>query len=375
MENIGYFVLENQDHRARAGRLRTLHGEILTPVFMVVGTRASVRTLLPDDLEHMQAQVLLANTYHLHLRPSSELIQRRGGIHEFMNWHKPVLTDSGGFQVFSLAHRNKVTEEGLYFQSHIDGSSHLLTPEKSIQIQKNLNADIIMAFDECLAYPSSRKKVQESIELTRKWLKRCQKEHLKNPRKQLLFGIVQGGLYSDLRQESLKMTLEMDLPGYALGGLSVGEPREKMLSLLSELTSFMPLSKPRYLMGVGKPLDLIHSIDQGIDMFDCIIPTRTARNGTLYTWQGQINIKRKEFKEDDSPLDKECSCYTCRHFSKAYLRYLFSSGEWNAARLNTLHNVHFYLDLMKKARKAILENRWEVFKKECLSRFKKEDNI
>ena len=329
-----------------------------------------VKTLLPDDLLKMKAQVVLANTYHLHLRPGSELIERRGGLHQFMNWPKPLLTDSGGFQVFSLSHRNKVTEEGVQFKSHIDGSLHQFTPERSIQIQKNLNADIIMAFDECLPFPVSSLKIKESIERTARWLKRCEKEHLQNPQNQHLFGIVQGGLDIDFRKESLKRTLDVELPGYALGGLGVwGEPISSMLHVVGEIAPLMPSNKPRYLMGVGTPSDLIHCVDRGMDLFDCVMPTRTARNGTLFTWQGRINIQRKEYKEDDSPLDPQCECYTCRHFSKSYLRHLFSVGEWSAARLNTLHNVHFYLDLMRKVRQAILEDRWDEFKKRVFELF------
>ena len=373
METLDHFQLEKESSGARAGVLKTSHGDILTPCFMIVGTKASVKTLLPDDLLKMKAQVVLANTYHLHLRPGSELIERRGGLHQFMNWPKPLLTDSGGFQVFSLSHRNKVTEEGVQFKSHIDGSLHQFTPERSIQIQKNLNADIIMAFDECLPFPVSSLKIKESIERTARWLKRCEKEHLKNPQNQHLFGIVQGGLDIDFRKESLKRTLDVELPGYALGGLSVGEPMSSMLHVVEEIAPLMPSNKPRYLMGVGTPSDLIHCVDRGMDLFDCVMPTRTARNGTLFTWQGRINIQRKEYKEDDSPLDPQCECYTCRHFSKSYLRHLFSVGEWSAARLNTLHNVHFYLDLMRKVRKAILEDRWDEFKKECLSCFEKRD--
>lgn len=365
------FEVEKTSGAARAATLRTFHGEIKTPVFMAVGTRATVKAMTSHELEEMGCQILLGNTYHLHLRPGEETVKKLGGLHKFMVWDKPILTDSGGFQVFSLAHLRKIEEEGVSFRSHLDGSSQFISPEKSIQIQMDLGADIAMAFDECLEYPSSREKIKKSMDLTYRWLKRC---HLAMNRPQsLLFGIAQGGLEEDLRRESLQQITSVDLPGYALGGFSVGEPIELMHELVPKLAPLMPENKPRYLMGVGTPLDLILMIDAGMDMFDCVMPTRVARNGTLYTWQGKVSIKKRAYKEDPSPLDPECECYTCRNYSKAYLRHLFHCKEILSARLNTIHNLFFYFKLMERARESIINGTWPSYRDKCIQCFTKTD--
>jgi queuine tRNA-ribosyltransferase len=312
---------------------------------------------------------VLGNTYHLHLRPGEKLIQKMGGLHKFMNWQGPILTDSGGFQVFSLSGLRTMTEEGVEFRSHLDGAKYFLSPETSIQIQMDLGADIIMAFDECLKYPATDEEIKRSMDLTHRWLIRSKTAMTR--KESLLFGIVQGGLSLEHRRYSMAQVTSVELPGYALGGFSVGEPIELMHELVKVIGPEMPAHKPRYLMGVGTPTDLILSIDSGIDMFDCVMPTRVARNGTLYTWQGKVSIKRTEYKEDPSPLDAECDCYTCKNYSRAYLRHLFLSGEILGSRLNTIHNLHFYMTLMARARDAIAEGRWEAYKKDCLTRFVK----
>ncbi len=368
--NLGTFELLAEAGNARAGRLHTAHGVIETPIFMPVGTKATVKAMLPEELKAIGAQIILGNTYHLHLRPGEDTIAELGGLHKFMNWHGPILTDSGGFQVFSLSDLNDVTEEGVTFRSHIDGAKYFLSPETSMQIQMKLGADIIMAFDECLPHPSPTDKIIESMAMTRRWLLRSKEAMTR--KESLLFGIVQGGLDLKLRLQSMEDICSVDLPGYALGGFSVGEPIHLMHELVKVIGPQMPKAKPRYLMGVGTPLDLILSVDSGIDMFDCVMPTRVARNGNMYTWSGRISIKRTQYKNDPTPLDPECSCYTCKNYSKAYLRHLFLSGEILSARLNTIHNLHFYLDLMSKSRTAIREGRWEEFRDFCLSRFVKQ---
>jgi queuine tRNA-ribosyltransferase len=352
---------------ARSATLHTHHGAIETPVFMAVGTRATVKAMTPDELLQSGCQVVLGNTYHLHLRPGEKTIAKLGGLHKFMNWNKPILTDSGGFQVFSLASLRKMSEEGVEFRSHLDGTKYFLSPEKSMEIQMDLGSDIIMAFDECLKYPATREQTVESMELTYRWLLRSKAAMTR--KESLLFGIVQGGLDLDLRLKSLEQITSVDLPGYALGGLSVGEPIELMHELVKKVARHLPENKPRYLMGVGTPLDLILAIDSGIDMFDCVMPTRTARNGTIFTWSGRVSIKRTEYKEDPSPLDPECDCYTCKNYSKAYLRHLFLSGEILSARLNTIHNLHFYFQLMERARSSIRSGHWAAFRDDCLTRF------
>jgi queuine tRNA-ribosyltransferase len=367
----GRFDLLKQDGEARRGRLQTAHGVVETPVFMPVGTKATVKSMYPEELRDLGAQIILGNTYHLHLRPGEKIIQKLGGLHKFMNWSGPILTDSGGFQVFSLSKLNKVTEEGVEFKSHLDGSPLFLSPETSMQIQMDLGADIIMAFDECLSHPSPRNKILESMELTLRWLKRS-KAAMTRP-ESLLFGIVQGGLDFELRKMSLEQITSVDLPGYALGGFSVGEPIELMHDLVQKVGPMLPRLKPRYLMGVGTPTDLIIAVDSGIDMFDCVMPTRVARNGMLFTWKGKVRIKKEMYREDPRPLDEECDCYTCKNYSRAYLRHVFMAGEIISSRLNTLHNLHFYCQLMERARAAITEGRWEEYKKDCLQRFAHSD--
>lgn len=362
-----HFELVAQEGEARSARLHTSHGTVEMPVFMAVGTRATVKAMTPEELKGSNCQVVLGNTYHLHLRPGEKTIQKLGGLHKFMNWNGPILTDSGGFQVFSLSQLRKMDERGVEFRSHLDGTKYFISPEKSMEIQMDLGSDIIMAFDECLPYPATREQAIKSMELTHRWLKRSKDAMTR--KESMLFGIVQGGLELDLRLKSLEQITSVDLPGYALGGLSVGEPIELMHQLVKQVAPHLPKHKPRYLMGVGTPLDLILCIDAGIDMFDCVMPTRTARNGTIFTWQGKVSIKRTEYREDPSPLDPECDCYTCRNYSKAYLRHLFLSGEILSSRLNTIHNLHFYFQLMDRSRAAIREGRWAEFRDFCLTRF------
>lgn len=367
------FSLLKQEGEARRGEVATAHGTFQTPTFMAVGTKATVKAMSPEELLNCGTQVVLGNTYHLHLRPGEQLIKKMGGLHKFMNWHGPILTDSGGFQVFSLSQLNKITEEGVEFRSHLDGAKCFLSPEKSMEIQMDLGADIIMAFDECLKYPATDEEIKKSMDLTHRWLLRSAKA-MTRP-ESLLFGIVQGGLSLEHRKYSLEQVTSVDLPGYALGGFSVGEPIELMHELMPKIAPLMPKNKPRYLMGVGTPLDLILSVDAGIDMFDCVMPTRVARNGTIYTWQGKVSIKRSEYREDPSPLDPECDCYTCKNYSKAYLRHLFLSGEILGSRLNTIHNLHFYMAVMRKAREAIEQGRWAGYRNFCLSRFAKPNAV
>lgn len=368
-QKLGTFTLHAQDGEARRGTFHTAHGSFETPVFMAVGTKATVKAMTPEELKDCGTQVVLGNTYHLHLRPGEKLIQKMGGLHKFMNWHGPILTDSGGFQVFSLSQLRTMSEKGVEFRSHLDGAKYFISPEKSMEIQMDLGSDIIMAFDECLKYPATDEEIKKSMDLTYRWLVRSKEAMTR--KESLLFGIVQGGLSLEHRKYSLEQVTSVDLPGYALGGFSVGEPIELMHQLMPQIAPLMPKNKPRYLMGVGTPLDLILSIDAGIDMFDCVMPTRVARNGTLYTWFGKVSIKRNEYKEDSGPLDPECDCYTCKNYSRAYLRHLFLSGEILGSRLNTIHNLHFYMALMKKAREAIEQKRWKEFKDFCVTRFVK----
>ena len=376
-KQIGNFTVCATDENARAGLLQTAHGVIETPIFMPVGTVGSVKAIAPDDLNALGAQIILGNTYHLYLRPNDELVARRGGLHKFIAWDKPILTDSGGFQVFSLSSLRKMTDDHVDFRSHLDGSKHIFSPEKVISIQRNLNSDIMMQLDECIGYGASEKDALKAVERSTAWAKRCRDAyppHLVNEmpcddmavgeksRGNLLFGIVQGETYPHLREMNAKSLMEIGMEGYAIGGLAVGEPKHKMVKIIQQLHPILPAAKPRYLMGVGTPLDILYGIENGVDMFDCVLPTRNARNGTLYTYNGKINIKRKEFAEDDSPLDEHCSCYTCRTFSKAYLRHLYTSQEILSFRLNSLHNLTFFLDLVRGARKAIIEGRYKEYK-------------
>lgn len=371
-EKVGQFTLEKKSGQARAGKLVTAHGVVETPIFMPVGTKATVKSLTPLELNDLHAQIILGNTYHLHLRPGEKLIKEMGGLHKFMGWNKPILTDSGGFQVFSLSSLRKITEDGVEFRNHLDGSKCFLSPEVSMQIQMDLGADIIMAFDDCAEHPATLERIKDSMGITIRWLKRCKEAMTR--KESLLFGIVQGGLNYDTRMESLEQVTGVDLPGYALGGFSVGEPIEEMHKLVPRVAPSLPQDKPRYLMGVGTPLDLILMIDAGIDMFDCVMPTRVARNGTLYTSQGKMNIKREEYKMDPRPIDPECECYTCKNFSRSYLRHLYIAGEILSARLNSLHNLTFYLKLTADARKNILAGTWETYRDTMLTRFTKSNS-
>lgn len=364
MASIGTFLISANDGQARAGTLVTAHGAIQTPAFMPVGTQGSVKSLDPDDLKALGAEIILCNTYHLYLRPGDELIRRLGGLHRFCAWDKPILTDSGGFQIFSLKGLRTIGEDGVEFQSHIDGSRHFLSPEKAVDIQRNLGSDIVMVLDECVGFGADREYTEKSLGLTTRWAARC-REALPQDSGQLLFGIVQGGFFKDLREQSLAELATIPFEGYAIGGLSVGEPRPEMYEILRHTAPLMPRDKPRYLMGVGAPLDLLEGIKAGIDLFDCVLPTRNARNGTLYTTQGRVNIKRAEFREDDRPLDPNCGCPACRSFSRAYLRHLYVSRELLSYRLNTIHNLAFFLGLMRKARVAIGEGRLSELRREC----------
>ncbi len=336
---------------ARTGVLSTPHGPVHTPAFMPVGTQATVKTLSPDELRTLGAECILSNSYHLHLRPGSEVIQRLGGLHRFMDWDRPILTDSGGFQVFSLARLRKIDEQGVRFRSHIDGSEHFFSPEFVMEIEENLGADIIMAFDECTPYPSTEEYVEQAMERTHRWAERCLAAHRRSD--QALFGIVQGGVFPALRARSAEFLASLDFPGFGIGGLSVGEPKELMYSVLDATTRLLPTTKPRYLMGVGSPEDLFECVARGVDMFDCVLPTRIARNGALFTRTGRLNIRNNQYTEDPEPVEKGCQCYTCRHFSRAYLRHLIKSDEILGLRLTTIHNLHFLLNLAAQIRAAI----------------------
>lgn len=353
---------------ARLGRLHTPHGVIETPIFMPVGTQATVKAMTPEELKDIGSQIILSNTYHLYMRPGHDLIERAGGLHKFMNWDKSILTDSGGFQVFSLGPLRKIKEEGVEFRSHLDGSKHFLSPEKATEIQNALGSDIIMAFDECAPYPADRQYVKNSLERTTRWLERCKAAH-KYPERQALFGIVQGGMYKELREQSAREITAIDLPGYAIGGLSVGEPKEMMYEVLDYTVPLLPEDKPRYLMGVGSPDDLLEGVLRGIDMFDCVLPTRIARNGTAMTSQGKVVVRNASYAEDFTSLDPECDCYTCRNYTKAYLRHLIKCNEILGARLLTIHNLHFLLKLMENVREAIREDRLLDYKKDFFEKY------
>lgn len=359
------FTLEKNSSqcKARTGTIETNHGVIKTPVFMPVGTRATVKAMNNDELKSIGSQIILSNTYHLYLKPGQEIIRKADGLHKFMNWDKPILTDSGGFQVFSLSKTRKITEEGVQFRSHIDGSKHFISPEKSMEIQNDLGSDIMMAFDECVPYPASYEYTEDSMKRTLRWLKRC-KDYHKNTDKQNLFGIIQGGMYKDLREYSAKNTIDFDLPGYAIGGLSVGEPRDLMIDLLDFTTDFMPENKPRYLMGVGTPDYLFEAVEHGVDMCDCVLPTRIARNGTALTSKGKLVVKNAKYKDDFSQLDENCDCYACKNHTRAYIRHLLNVDEILGARLLSIHNLRFLIKLMENIRKSIEEDRYLEFKDE-----------
>jgi queuine tRNA-ribosyltransferase len=366
------FEIEATDGKARAGRFFTPHGEVQTPVFMPVGTLGTVKGVPQDTLEELGVQILLNNTYHLYLRPGVEMVRSLGGVQKFMAWNHPILTDSGGFQVFSLSDLRKVTEDGVAFRSHLDGSSHMFTPESAIAAEIGLGADIIMAFDECTEHPADRERTRDSMERTLRWLERS-KDYFeahknevpwfsqRNQQTQALFGIVQGGMYPDLRRESAERTVEIDLPGYAIGGLSVGEPRPMTYEMVDAAIPFLPADKPRYLMGVGTPEEIVHYVAQGVDMMDCVLPTRAARHGLLFTSEGKISIKTARYAKDEGPLDPKCGCKVCQRYSRAYLRHLYASNELLAQVLNTVHNLAYYLDTMKAVRQAIMFGEFATF--------------
>lgn len=358
------FTLHTTDsghNHARRGTVHLAHGDVQTPAFMPVGTYGTVKGMLPRDIHTIGADIILGNTFHLWLRPTTAVIDKFGGLHDFIGWDKPILTDSGGFQVFSLGAMRKIKEEGVYFRSPIDGAKVFLSPEISMQIQKSLNSDIVMQFDECTPYPTTHLEAQKSLELSLRWGQRCIEEHHKLGNKNALFGIIQGSMYQDLRLQSLQGLLDMPFDGYAIGGLSVGEPKDEMIKVLDYLPNAMPSDKPRYLMGVGTPTDIIEAVRRGVDMFDCVMPTRNARNGHYFTSTGAVKIKNAVHRFDESLLDKECNCYTCQNFSRAYLHHLHKCGEMLSAQLGTIHNLHFYQNLMANIRTAIQNNEFDDF--------------
>lgn len=351
---------------ARLGRIVTPHGDIATPAFAPVGTQATVKALDPRDLHELGAELILSNTYHLYLRPGAEVVAEMGGLHRFMNWDGPILTDSGGFQVFSLSKTRKITDEGVEFRSHIDGSRHLFTPEMVVRVQEQLGADIIMVLDEC-AEPQNRAYNEQALARTHAWAERCRVAQIRSD--QALFGIVQGGVFPDLRRQSAEFLKALDFPGYAIGGLSVGETKEQMVAMLDITTPLLPSAKPRYLMGVGAPEDLLEGVARGVDLFDCVLPTRLARNAGLFTQQGRINIRNARFERDTAPIEEGCPCFTCQNFSRAYLRHLFKAGELLAYRLASIHNLHFLLALMCDIRMAIANDRFLAFRDEFLANY------
>ncbi len=374
MSNFGFKEIHVcKQTGARIGEFTTPHGVIKTPVFMPVGTQATVKTLAPYEISDLGAQIILSNTYHLYMRPGEGTVKRAGGLHEFMDWHKPILTDSGGFQVFSLARLNKITDDGVEFNSHIDGSRHFFSPEKSIDIQNALGADIIMAFDECSAAGCDKKYAEAALDRTLKWLDRCCEHH--KDENQMLFPIVQGNMYEDLRLKSIEKTLPYCKCGIAIGGLSVGEPKSVMYRMLDILRPEYPRDMPRYLMGVGSPDCLAEGVLRGIDMFDCVLPTRTARNGLAFTHAGKLTVRNAVYKEDFTPLDPQCDCYTCTHFTRAYLRHLINAGEVLGPRLISYHNLYYLTRLMEDIRKAIAEDRYGDFIAEYRERKEYKDNL
>ena len=367
---IKYELIKN-DGNARYGKLITNHGSFETPMFMPVGTLANVKMLTPEELKEVGSAIILSNTYHLWLRPGEDVVDHAGGLHKFMNYDGPILTDSGGFQVFSLAKDKKkdITEEGVHFKSHIDGKSLFLTPELSIGIQNKLDSDIAMSFDECIPFPATYEYAKESTLRTLRWAERGKKA-FKNEN-QSLFGIVQGGAYEDLRKMSAEETVKMDFDGYSIGGTSVGEDKDTMYKMIDWAIKYLPLDKPRYLMGVGDPVDLFEGVERGIDMFDCVLPTRIARHANAFTDSGKINLRNLKFKEDFTPIDDECDCYTCKHYTKAYLRHLFVAGEGLGGRLLSIHNIRFLIRIMENIREAIKEDRFEEYKEEFLKEYRK----
>jgi queuine tRNA-ribosyltransferase len=352
--------------QARLGKIKTPHGEVDTPTFMPVGTQGAIKALTPEMAKDLGVEMILSNTYHLYLRPGHELIKEIGGLHKFMNWPGPILTDSGGFQVYSLGSLRKITDDGVFFRSHIDGSKHFLAPASVVEIQEALGSDIMMCLDECMPYPAAFEQTKKSLELTIRWAKKSRQ--VKPQNNQALFGIIQGGTYMELRKQALETIAPMGFDGYALGGLSVGEPKDIMLNITQAITPLLPKDRPRYLMGVGTPEDIVSCVDYGIDMFDCVIPTRSARNGLLFTNHEKVVIRNARYRDDHLPLDETCDCYTCTNYSRAYLRHLFMAKEILAMTLNTFHNIHYYMRLMKEIREAIKKDCYEQFKKRFLVR-------
>ena len=361
-------IKKEKNTSARLGKIITKYGEYETPMFMPVGTQATVKTLSPEELREMGAGVILSNTYHLFLRPGHDLVKEAGGLHKFMNWDRGILTDSGGFQVFSLGALRKIKEEGVEFRSHIDGSKKFISPEIAIEIQEALGSDIAMVFDECVPYPADYNYAKDSTLRTTRWAKRCQQAQTRADQAQ--FAIVQGGMYKDLRQKSAEDLVDLDFPGYAIGGLSVGEPKPMMYEILEATTKFLPKNKARYLMGVGTPDCLVEGVSLGVDMFDCVFPTRVARNGTAMTKYGKLVVKNSEFSRDFQPIDSECGCYTCRNFSRAYIRHLFKAEEIFALRLLSIHNLYFLIDFAKRMRQAILADQFPQFRQEFLQNYR-----
>ena len=366
---IEYELLhEDKNTGARRGIVHTPHGDIQTPVFMPVGTQATVKSMTPEELKQIGAQIILSNTYHLYLRPGESIVKEAGGLHKFMNWDRPILTDCGGFQVFSLSDLRTISEDGVEFKSHLDGSKHFFTPEKVMQIEEDLGADIIMSFDECCPYPSTYEYTKNSMERTTRWAERCKKAH-KNTDKQGLFGIIQGGFYKDLRKKSAEDLIKLDFPGYAVGGISVGEPKEEFLDILRYVTPLMPKDKPRYLMGVGTPDYLIEAAIAGIDMCDCVLPTRIARNGTAMTWNGKVVVRNAIYERDFTPLDPECDCYTCKNYTRAYIRHLVKCNEILGVRLLSIHNLYFLTKLMERVRMEIENNNLAQFRDDFYKKY------
>lgn len=366
---ITYELLhEDKNSGARRGIVHTPHGDIQTPVFMPVGTQATVKSMTPEEVKDLGAQIILSNTYHLYLRPGEKIVKEAGGLHKFMNWDKPILTDCGGFQVFSLSELRTISEDGVEFRSHLDGSRHMFTPEKVMQIEEDLGADIIMSFDECCPYPSTYEYTKNSMERTTRWAVRCKESH-KNVEQQGLFGIIQGGFYKDLRKQSAEDLIKLDFPGYAIGGISVGEPKDEFLDILKYTTPLMPKNKPRYLMGVGTPDYLIEAALAGIDMCDCVLPTRIARNGTAMTWNGKVVIRNATYERDFTPLDPECDCYTCRNYTRAYIRHLVKTKEILGTRLLSTHNLYFLTKLMERVRIEIENDNLLNFKEEFYKKY------
>lgn len=368
-------IYKDKSSKARLGVLETAHGKVNTPIFMPVGTQGTVKAMSNNELLECGAEIILGNAYHLNLRPGLDVIKKAGGLHKFMGWQRPILTDSGGYQVFSLAKLRKLSEEGAEFSSHIDGSRHFITPEKAIEIQETLGSDIMMAFDECVHYPAARDYVEQSLDLTTRWARRSKEyfinSQLPTPNSQLLFGIVQGSTYSDLRKKAVEELLAIGFDGYAIGGVSVGEPQNLMHEISSYTASLLPEDRARYLMGMGTPVDILEAISNGIDMFDCVVPTRNGRNGQAFTWSGELQLRNAAHKEDFSPIDKDCECMACRLHTRAYIRHLFNTEEILGLRLVSLHNIHFYVKLIQKSRQAIKDDCFESFRLEFAKRYLK----